>query len=376
MSKDKMGLVFLSSQPRSGSTLTQKILGAHPSVYTRSEPWIMLYPAYRLKNNLAPAEYNSWLGNKAFQNFLSELPDGRKAYTEALADMYTELYHSYLEAQGKTLFLDKTPRYYLIVNELHEIFPDAKQVLLLRNPLSVLRSIINSWTKDDHARLIEYKVDFYKAITIFDGLVQEQPSWLYIMHYESLLKNPEEQLSSLCSYLEIEYDPQMLDYHQKPQEKWEFGDPENVYAKKGIDAKNITMEWLGKIDDPQKWRLFYDYLNFVGRERYGRLGYDFETDMQYLETNIPAENLEVLLNTTQSFDSFLNPSTDSMEKSLTEAQSLLKQKNKKIESLLQENEVLKKSSHALLTELQEIKGSKKYRLVLRLGKLKALLNRK
>ncbi len=70
------------------------------------------------------------------------------------------------------------------------------------------------------------------------------------------------------------------------------------------------------------------------------------------------------------------PSTDSIEKSLTESQSMLKQKNKKIESLLQENEVLKKSSHALLSELQEIKGSKKYRLVLRLAKLKSLLNGK
>jgi mevalonate kinase len=136
------------------------------------------------------------------------------------------------------------------------------------------------------------------------------------------------------------------------------------------------MEWLGKIDDPQKWRLFYDYLNFIGRERYGRLGYDFETDMQYLKTNIPAENLENLLHSPHSFDSFLNPSTDAIGKSLQEAQAMLKQKNKKIESLLQENEVLKKSSHALLTDLQEIKGSRKYRLVLRLAKLKSLLNGK
>ncbi len=115
---------------------------------------------------------------------------------------------------------------------------------------------------------------------------------------------------------------------------------------------------------------------YYSRERYGRLGYDFEADMQYLKTNIPAESLEDLLHTTHSFDSFLNPSTDSMEKSLTEAQTMLKQKNKKIESLLQENEVLKKSSHALLAELQEIKGSRKYRLALRLGKFKSLLNRK
>lgn len=366
-----MRLAFLSSQPRSGSTLTQKILAAHSSVYTRSEPWVMLQPAYALKEDLPHLEYNSLWEKRASANFIASLPEGRKTYIEALSDMYGKLYGTYLKKESKTLFLDKTPRYYLIINELHDIFPDAKQILLLRNPLSVLRSIIKSWTGKDHKRLIDYKVDLYKAIEIFDDLVQKQPSWLYIMHYEKLLENAEEELLSLCQYLDIKYETNMLDYYQKPQEKWEFGDPKNVYAKKGIDSNNIAMLWLAQLKDPQLWRFFYDYLNFIGEERYGRFGYDFKTDMEYLKTNIPAENFETLLTTTFSLDSFLNPSDADREKNREEIQLMLRNNHKKILSLQEENEMLKNKTQGFLNELQAIKGSRKYRFAKRLGKMKS-----
>ena len=35
-------LVFLLSLPRSGSTLLQRLLAAHPQVHTVAEPWLML----------------------------------------------------------------------------------------------------------------------------------------------------------------------------------------------------------------------------------------------------------------------------------------------------------------------------------------------
>jgi hypothetical protein len=42
-------LIFLISQPRAGSTLTQAILGSHRDIYTLSEPWLMLHPIYALR---------------------------------------------------------------------------------------------------------------------------------------------------------------------------------------------------------------------------------------------------------------------------------------------------------------------------------------
>ena len=71
-------LIFLISQPRSGSTLTQKIIGSHKDIYTRSEPWIMLHPLYSLKEEGINAEYNKGQEYPATQDFINNLPNGRK----------------------------------------------------------------------------------------------------------------------------------------------------------------------------------------------------------------------------------------------------------------------------------------------------------
>ena len=157
-------LIFLISQPRSGSTLTQKIMGSHSAIYTRSEPWIMLNPLYTLKKDGVFTEYNKSLEYKANQDFIENLPHGgRDNYIQHLHKMYLSLYSEYLKKEKKSVFLDKTPRYYLIINELIEVFPEAKYILLIRNPLAVLGSIINSWTKEDWHKLSQYKIDLIEA---------------------------------------------------------------------------------------------------------------------------------------------------------------------------------------------------------------------
>ena len=39
-------LIFIISQPRSGSTLLQRVLAGHPDVATSAETWLMLHPVY------------------------------------------------------------------------------------------------------------------------------------------------------------------------------------------------------------------------------------------------------------------------------------------------------------------------------------------
>ena len=157
-------LIFLISQPRSGSTLTQKILGTHSKIYTRSEPWIMLHPSYSLKSNGIQAEYNYENERTAFKSFINDLPKGEETYIKELRKMYLNLYSKYLYKNKYDYFLDKTPRYYLIIDELLKIFPSAKYIILIRNPLAVLGSIINTWTQEDWLSLNRYKHDLYDAI--------------------------------------------------------------------------------------------------------------------------------------------------------------------------------------------------------------------
>lgn len=44
-------LIFLISQPRSGSTLLQKLIATSNQIDTLQEPWLMLHPLYALKDH-------------------------------------------------------------------------------------------------------------------------------------------------------------------------------------------------------------------------------------------------------------------------------------------------------------------------------------
>ena len=65
-------LIFLISQPRAGSTMTQRILGSHPDICTVSEPWLMLHPLYAMRPQGYEAEYHAWEARVALKNFFEE----------------------------------------------------------------------------------------------------------------------------------------------------------------------------------------------------------------------------------------------------------------------------------------------------------------
>ena len=83
------------------------------------------------------------------QGFLQTLPRDQDEYFEGARWMYNYLYEGALPGTGKGYFLDKTPRYYLVIPELYCTFPKAHYIFLLRNPVAVLCSILETREKKD-----------------------------------------------------------------------------------------------------------------------------------------------------------------------------------------------------------------------------------
>ena len=52
-------LIFLISQPRSGSTLLQRMLAGHSWIQTSAETWLMLHPAYGLRHQGIQTDYRA-----------------------------------------------------------------------------------------------------------------------------------------------------------------------------------------------------------------------------------------------------------------------------------------------------------------------------
>lgn len=302
-------LIFLISQPRAGSTLTQKILGNHPKIHTTSEPWLMLHPLYALKRGHR-AEYDSKLARIGVENFLSQLTeDGRQLYLDSIAQMYGRLYQQAIELSEKNLFLDKTPRYYNIIPELHQTFPKAKFLVLLRNPLAVLCSIISTWTKRNWLTLHYFKCDILDAPALLLNGIESIGSSATVLRYEMILQDFDYEIGRVCNQLNIDFSPDLQNYSKTNSSVWVMGDQKSVYAQSEPNAANVD-RWLEDISHPQTWRLVSDYLEFLGAETMLRLGYDYAQLRLCLDERHPGKlkmwntmPLDCLLKSKSEFDS-------------------------------------------------------------------------
>ena len=125
--------IFLFSLPRSGSTLLQRLLAGHPDIMTVSEPWLLLPFCYAVKPEGLFSEYNHGWAAKALNEFILGLPNQELDYYKVLNRFALALYGG-ANKNNALYFLDKTPRYYLIIPQIVEIFPEAKFIFLFRNP--------------------------------------------------------------------------------------------------------------------------------------------------------------------------------------------------------------------------------------------------
>jgi hypothetical protein len=271
-------LIFLISQPRSGSTLLQHMLASHSEVYTLPEPWFMLHLVYGLRSSGIEAEYNAQYAYLALKDFLERIRHGKTTYLEAIRSMALYLYRRALEPSGKKYFLDKTPRYYLIIPELRSIFPNAAFIFLLRNPLAVLSSILEVNLGGNWAGLIavDRRHDILSAPRLILNGIKQLGERAAVVYYERLVTDPEQTVKELCYRIGLEFEPSMLNYGGKVKfEGTTFVDPNSIYKHQG-PVVDYLEKWSTCFDSPQKIYIAKSYLASLGRNTVDRLGYSYD----------------------------------------------------------------------------------------------------
>lgn len=265
--------LFLFSLPRSGSTLTQRILCSHEEIATVSEPWILLPYLYTLKQQGVYSEYGHKSTTEAIKQFCLELPNGENDYLAEIRFFILQLYAKAAKDKAK-YFLDKTPRYSLVVEDIINLFPEGKFVFLWRNPLAVVASIVETWT-DSKFNLL------YNRINLFDGLsnliaaYEKYADKSCVIHYETLLSNPESELRRLLDYLEMPFDPSLLSAFGNIQLQGKLGDKTGIHQYRLV-SKEPLAKWKHTLDNPIRKAWCRRYLKWIGKERLAIMGYSLE----------------------------------------------------------------------------------------------------
>lgn len=194
-------LVFICGALRSGTTLLRLMVNGHAALVNPGE-MDFLFEAPSLKNGAHDMDaYAQDLAlNRVFQSQGLKVAGGL-GYQDQVRDFIRQL---------------RTPGLRLSINvhrhfdRIPAIFPGARYVHLLRDPRDAARSALGmGWAGN-----VYHGVDHWiNSERDFERLsAQVSPERIHTLKNEDLLRTPELELTRLCRFIGVDYDPAMLDY--------------------------------------------------------------------------------------------------------------------------------------------------------------------
>jgi hypothetical protein len=271
--------VFVFSVPRSGSTLVQRVIGAHKGVATVAEPWLLLPQLYAFRAQGVKSEYVHPLMVEALGEFCSQLPNGAEDYRQALRDFVLRLY-AQAAGPGATHFLDKTPPYCLIAEEIMQLFPEGRFVFLWRNPLSVVASTIETF-EPWHPTMARSGL-FIGLPRLIDAYGANRDR-VHAARFEDLTSGNQEPWREMITSLDLEFEPDALERFAEVDLGGRMGDPTGVKRYSALSSEP-AQKWKTVLANPLRVEWSRRYLRLLGDERLATMGYDGEALHRELDT--------------------------------------------------------------------------------------------
>lgn len=182
--------IFVFSSMRSGSTLLRVLLDSHSQLHAPHELHVRsLHVETASKHSKAAMD----------QLGLST--------TELEYLLWDRVLHAQLQRSGKSYIVNKTPGNAFIWQRIATCWPDARFIFLLRHPGAAAISwnkIRSSWTLEEAA------LDVARYMEAVEAAKQALPG--LTIRYEDLTDDPESVARRICQFLDLDWEPEMLDY--------------------------------------------------------------------------------------------------------------------------------------------------------------------
>jgi hypothetical protein len=214
--------LFIIGCPRSGTTLLQLMLHCHPRIAVPPETRFLV-PAYyhrkvygdmRLSDNRRRlAEWIATARNTKFDELgldAAEFVDAATAGPGSFGSVIGQVFRSYAGRFAKPRWGDKRPSYFLYVDTIRRLFPDAQFINLIRDGRDCVASL---------KEMPWFTLGAYHAVSNWADAIDlgrrhaatlPRDSY-YELRYEDLTADPETELRKLCLFIGEEYDPAMCD---------------------------------------------------------------------------------------------------------------------------------------------------------------------
>jgi hypothetical protein len=234
--------IFVTGVARSGSNLVGRMLDAHPDITLAIDPYLILFRWFRnavLKGRIDPSA--------PFQDGYFSDPSNLDALLAATWDRPFEpgdwasfRARTAIECPDLVATLDG-PTFGAVLTEglrriesvrgaarwvgfkevwivdyfasLARSFPEARFVILNRDPRAILASLLAMAKKDPTqiAHALSYARHWRKTVAFGIHYASVLKGRLKVLRYEDLVERPEHTARGLCDFLDVSFDPKMLD---------------------------------------------------------------------------------------------------------------------------------------------------------------------
>lgn len=221
--------IFILGCDRSGTTLLRLMLNKHSKIHIPNESdYLALILPDRLKykacnkDNRVQMLLNDLYAIDRFAKWgLDRTILERKMNTSngSLSELLAIPFVVIMDQHGKLRWGDKTPRNTMIAEFLHETFPDALFIHILRDGHAVAASLMKvSWFPKNIFRI----ADHWRTMTKHGNQAKEFLSTEKYLEvkYEDLVRNPEAILVNICEFLGEDFEPGMLEYFKDSQDQF------------------------------------------------------------------------------------------------------------------------------------------------------------
>jgi hypothetical protein len=209
-------LAYLGGHARSGTTLLEQALDAHPDIVSAEETTIIENEAYATLRAAVPNETTMLAGLVGAS--VDTLRTARQRYFQSMSDCLGVPLDS-------RLFIDKNPSFQALIITYIRFFPEARLMIALRDP----RDVVMSCFMLPHWPLSTGNVMFLSLETTVKAYTRAMDNWQTLkpmvknpwleIRYEDMVDDLESVLRKTLDFLGLDWDAKVLGFEAHARKK-------------------------------------------------------------------------------------------------------------------------------------------------------------